>query len=131
MNFTDVAPEKSVPVMVTLVPIGPDAGVNDVMVGTAATVKLVALVAVPPGVVTAIAPVVAPVGTVARMDVADATVKVDVAVPLNVTAVAPVKLAPVMDTLVPMGPEAGANEVIVGVCETVKLVALVAVPPGV
>ena len=73
---------KFVPVMVTVVPTGPLAGVNDVMVGGAVTVKLVALVAVLPATVTVIAPVVAPVGTVTVMLVAVLTVTV-AAVPLN------------------------------------------------
>ena len=51
--------------------------------------------------------------------------------PLNRTAVAPVKLVPLMVTLVPTGPLVGAKLVIVGKFTTVKLVALVAVPPGV
>ena len=66
-NFTDETPVKPVPVMVTLVLAGPDAGVKPVIVGPdeLPTVKFVALVAVPPGAVTVILPVVAPVGTVA------------------------------------------------------------------
>jgi len=45
-----------------------------VMVGAATKVKLVALVAVPPGVVTVIVPVVAPMGTTAVIEVALTTV---------------------------------------------------------
>ena len=57
---------KFVPVIVTLVPAGPLVGVKLVIVGALAlTVKLVALVAVPAGVVTLSGPVVAPAGTVA------------------------------------------------------------------
>jgi hypothetical protein len=96
------------------------------------TVKSVALVAVPEGVVTVIFPVVAPVGTVAVIFVAEFTVNVAV-VPLNLTEVAPVKFVPVIVTEVPTGPKVGVNEVIVGApaVVTVKLVELVAVPPGV
>jgi hypothetical protein len=66
LNATTVAPVKFVPVIVTLVPVGPLVGVKLVIVGALAlTVKLVALVAVPPGVVTLSGPVVAPAGTVA------------------------------------------------------------------
>ena len=65
LKVTPVAPMKLVPLMVTLVPTGPLAGVKLVIVGGLMTVKLPALVAVPPGVVTLIVPVVAPVGTVA------------------------------------------------------------------
>src|SRR5207302_294904 len=76
---------------------------SDESVGAlAVTVKLLALVAVPPGVVTLIGPVVAPLGTVADIVVAELTEKFAL-VPLKVTAVAPA---------------------------TVKLAALVAVPPG-
>ena len=66
LNRTAVAPVKFVPPIVTLVPTGPLAGVKLVIVGALDdTVKLVALVAVPPGVVTLSGPVVAPAGTVA------------------------------------------------------------------
>ena len=63
MNLTAVAPVKLVPPIVTTVPTGPLAGVKLVILG--ATVKLFALVAVPPGAVTLKGPVVAPAGTVA------------------------------------------------------------------
>jgi hypothetical protein len=65
LNVTAVAPVKAEPLIVTLVPTGPLAGVKLVIVGTGITVKLLALVAVPPGVVTLSGPVVAPAGTVA------------------------------------------------------------------
>jgi hypothetical protein len=63
LNFTAVAPAKFVPLIVTLVPAAPLVGVKPVIVG--ATMKLAALVAVPPDVVTLSGPVVAPFGTVA------------------------------------------------------------------
>ena len=66
LNLTADAPVKFVPLIVTLVPTGPLVGVKLVIVGALAlTVKLVALVAVPAGVVTLTGPVVAPAGTVA------------------------------------------------------------------
>ena len=65
LNVTAVAPVKFVPLIVTLVPTGPLVGVKVVIVGGNSTVKLLALVAVPPGVVTPSGPVVAPAGTVA------------------------------------------------------------------
>ena len=66
LKLTAVAPVKLVPLIVTLVPAGPLVGVNPVIVGAlAAIVKLLALVAVPPDVVTRRGPVVAPAGTVA------------------------------------------------------------------
>jgi hypothetical protein len=65
LNLTTVAPVKLVPLIVTLVPAGPLVGVKLVIVGGIRTVKLLALVAVPPAVVTLSGPVVAPAGTVA------------------------------------------------------------------
>ena len=66
LKVTAVAPVKLVPVIVTVVFVGPLAGVKLVIVGAlAVTVKLLALVAVPFGVVTPIGPVVDPAGTVA------------------------------------------------------------------
>lgn len=77
------------------------------------TVKSDVLVAVPPGVVTLMRPVVAPVGTVAVILVAELTMKVAVT-PLNLTEVAPVKFVPLIVTVVPTGPDVGENEVMVG-----------------
>ena len=65
LKATAVVPVKLVPLMVTLVPTGPLAGVKLVIAGGLITVKLPGLVAVPPGVVTLIVPVVTPAGTVA------------------------------------------------------------------
>src|SRR5439155_20198203 len=113
-KVTEVAPVKLVPLIVTWVPTGPLVGVKELIVGgEAVTVKLPALVAVPPGAVTLIDPEVAPLGTVAVIWVLVFTVKL-AAVPLKATAVAPVKLVPVMVTEVPTGPLVGVNEVIVG-----------------
>jgi hypothetical protein len=112
---------KFVPLMVTLVPTGPLVGAKLVIVGgLATTVKLLALVAVPPGVVTLIGPVVAPVGTVACIAVAELTTKLALT-PLQVTAVAPVKFVPLIVTLVPTGPLVGVKLVIVGGLETVTV----------
>jgi len=85
-----------------------------VIVGAlAVTVKLPLLVAVPPGVVTLIGPVVAPLGTVAVIEVAELTLK-PALTPLKATALAPVKLVPLMLTLVPTGPLPGVKPLIVG-----------------
>ena len=66
LNATALAPVKFVPLIVTPVPTGPLVGAKLVIAGAlAVTVKLVELVAVPPGVVTLTEPVVAPAGTVA------------------------------------------------------------------
>jgi hypothetical protein len=108
---------------------------------TALTVKFAALVAVPPGVVTLILPVVAPVGTVAVICVAESTWNVVAVVVLNFTELVvkvapltvPLKFVPVILTDVPTGPDAGVNEAIVGsgAVATVKLVALVRCPAAV
>jgi hypothetical protein len=110
---------KALPLIVTTVPTGPIAGVNDEIVGAGCggggfvTVKLDPLVAVPPEVVTVIKPLVAPDGTVAVICVSESTVnKADV--PLNVTEVAPVKAVPVIVTDVPTSPIVGVNNEIVG-----------------
>jgi hypothetical protein len=116
---------------VTLVPTGPLVGVKLVIVGGLMTVKLLALLAVPPDVVTLSGPVVAPAGTVAWIAVAEVTVKV-AAVPLNATDVVPVKFVPPIVTVAPTAPLVGLKLVIVGeLATTVNALALVAVPPDV
>jgi hypothetical protein len=116
LNRTLVAPVRFVPLIVTAVPTGPLDGLNDVIVGAeAVTVKSPALVAVPPGVVAEIFPVVAPEGTVASMRMAETTVKL-AAVPLKRTLVAPVRFVPLIVTAVPTGPLDGLNDVIIGPC---------------
>ena len=65
LKATAVAPLRLVPVITTLAPMEPLFGEKLVIVGAWTTVKLLALVAVPPGVVTEMVPVVAPAGTVA------------------------------------------------------------------
>jgi hypothetical protein len=129
-NRTLVAPSKFVPVSVTEVPTGPRFGEQDTMVGAGMNVKSLALVVVPPGVVTLILPVVAPAGTDVSIRVAETTVKLAV-VPSNRTPVAPPKFVPVIVTEVPIGPLAGAKESMVGAGMNVKSLGLVAVPPGV
>jgi hypothetical protein len=98
------------------------------------TRKCFALVAVPVGVVMLIEPLVAPFGTTAVISEPEVAVK-EAAVPLNVTAVAPVRFEPLIVTAVPGDPLAGENELSVGaksvVLVTLKLAELVAVPPGV
>jgi hypothetical protein len=135
LNVTLVAPVRFVPVIVTVVPTGPKVGVNEVIVGAAAaivTLKFCVLQSLPPGVVTQIFPVTAPVGTVALIFVAESTVKF-AETPWKVTLVAPVKSVPVIVTDVPTGPLVGEKEVTVGLAEavTVKLCELVVVPSGV
>jgi hypothetical protein len=100
------------------------------------TVKFVALVAVPPGVVTVIFPVTAPLGTVVEICVPDGFTENEVAAtPPNFTAVAPLRPVPLIVTEVPTGPLDGEKDEIVGTGAqeelTAKLVALVATPSSV
>ena len=129
LNVTALAVLKLVPWTITSAPIGPVAGLNALMVGSGITTKLEALVAVPAGLVTLIAPEVAPAGAVARSRVSLSTVKL-AAVPLNVTALALVKLLPWTVTSAPIGPVAGVNALTSGSGITVKLAALLKVPAG-
>jgi hypothetical protein len=136
LNCTPTTPTLSEASAVTVIvpeTVAPSVGEVIATVGgvvSVSTVKLLLLVAVPPGVVTLIGPVVAPEGTVARISVADATVKLALT-PLKRTAEAPLKWLPVMSTIVPAGPLVGEKPVIVGGGMTVKLLLLLAVPPGV
>ena len=131
LKVTLVVPVKLVPVIATDVPASPLVGVKDVMLGTAEpeTVKFVALAAVPPGATTLIFPVVAPLGTVAWICVAESTMNV-ADVPLKVTLDAPVKPVPVIMTDVPIGPMTGRNNVTTGAggAATVNESRLVPVP---
>src|SRR5580704_17758041 len=76
---------------------------------------------VPPLVVTAIFPLVAPVGTVVVIFESDFTANV-VEVPLNVTLVACVSPVPVIVTGVPTGPLVGEKALIVGLTLYVDVV---------
>jgi len=115
-NVTADAPVKSVPVIVTDVPTGPLVGLKFEIVGAAATtVKFELLVAVPPGAVTEIGPVVAPAGTVTIISVSE-LVKPVALVPLNVTLETPVKLVPVTVTDVPTDPLVGLKLAMIGAC---------------
>ena len=87
------------------------------------------LVAVPPGVVTLILPE-APVPTVAVILVDELTVNDVAAIPPKLTAVVPVKLVPVIVTVVPVTALVGVKEVMVGVGININP-AFVAIPPAV
>lgn len=94
------------------------------------TVKLVPLTALPPGVVTLIAPLVAPAGTTALIWVAETTVK-EAAVPLKATRDAPVKLAPVIATAPPAAADVGVKPVMAGAGEvTVKVAVVLTADPS-
>jgi hypothetical protein len=66
LNFTSATPVKFVPVIVTLTPTPPLAGVKLAIVGAMTEAVLIGLplVTEPPGAVTRNGPVVAPAGTV-------------------------------------------------------------------
>jgi hypothetical protein len=128
LNLTALPLEKLAPVMITETPEMPFAGVNRRMLGSNFTVNTAELTAVLAGMVTAIGPVAAESGTVTAILVEELIVKAD-DWPLNVTAVAPVKFAPVIVTLVPVDPVTGEKAEIRGA--TVKALRLVAVPAGV
>lgn len=126
---------KLVPVMVTEVPMVPEAGLNPEMVGLEAvvTVKLVALMAVAPPTSTVIVPVVAPAGTAVTILVVVGVPLIAAVTPLNLTillAAVVLKLVPVMVTEEPTLPAIGLNPVMVGTT-TVKSLALVTVTPSI
>jgi hypothetical protein len=137
-NFTAEAPVRFVPVMVTVVPpvVEPADGDTPVTVGGVTKVNLSAapVALVPPGVVTVISTIPAePAGELAMISVAELTAKTTLVLP-NLTALAPVKLVPVIVTVVPptVGPLFGETRLTVGGGVYVYwLSALVAlVPPG-
>jgi len=137
-TVTLVAPVKLVPIRVMAVPpkVVPEFGLTEVIIGAGTTyVNALALVAVPPAVVTAtlFAPVV-PAGVIAVIDVALTTTTLVAALPPMVTLVAPVKLVPVIVISVPpkVEPLDGLTLEIVGSSTTyVNALVFVAVPPSV
>jgi len=108
-----VAP-KFVPVIVTDAPTAPAVGDKLVMLGAGTTVNDTPLLFTPPAVTTTL-PVVAPVGTVATIDVAVQLVIVVAVVVLNFTVpwVVP-KLVPVIVTEAPTAPVVGDRLVMFG-----------------
>ncbi|BBH18908.1 hypothetical protein Back11_02530 [Paenibacillus baekrokdamisoli] len=138
-NVTAVAPDRFVPINVTVVPpdVGPDVGEMLVIVGAAMNVYWSAadVADVPPVVVTLTSTVPEPAGAIAVICVAESTVKDVAAVAPNVTAVAPDRFVPVNVTLVPpdVGPDVGEMLVIVGAAVNVYWSAadVADVPPGV
>jgi hypothetical protein len=107
-TVTPVAPVKFVPVMVTLAPplVFPEPELRLVTVGAEPRLKVkwseLLVAETPPGAVTWTSMVPAGAGgEVAVIDVLELTVKEAAAMPPKVTALALVKLVPVMATLVP------------------------------
>lgn len=78
------------------------------------TVKLLVLVAVPPGVTTVSRPEVAPTGITKVSVAASTTVKLPILKPLSSTVLVPVRLVPVTVTSVPLGPLPGVKLTRVG-----------------
>jgi hypothetical protein len=118
LNVTDDAPLKLVPSIATVVPTPPDVGLNPVIDGGGGggaplTMKLEDDVPVPAYVVTAIGPLVAPLGTPAVMTLSLETVY-PALVPLNVTRAAPMNPDARTVTAVPTGPDIGLKLEMVG-----------------
>jgi hypothetical protein len=136
---TAVTPERFVPVIVTEVPPAeaPDVGEMPVTVGAAAYVNWSAVTAalVPPGVVTSTSTVPEPDGAFAVIEVLLTTLTFVAGFVPKLTAVAPVKLEPVIVTSVPpaVPPAVGEMPVTAGAATYVNLSAAPAelVPPGV
>ncbi len=113
-NCTPLTFVKSVPVIVITSPAAADVGVNDVTVGGGKYVNPVA-VTEPPGVVTVTSPE-APVPTLAESDVIDRVLNDVASTPPKVTDDTPMKLVPVINTVVPDPPTWGEIDVMVGGC---------------
>lgn len=132
LNVTVLVPcdtPKLLPVIVTDVPTGPDAGLKLKIPGV--TVKGTPLLEPPPTVTTTL-PVVAPFGTDTTMLVALQVLATPAETPLKVTVLLPwdaPKLVPVIVTDEATGPELGLRVVIVGI--TVKKTLLLGTPPTV
>lgn len=104
------------PVIVTNVPTAPDVGDRLAILGAATTVNVTPLLALPLTVTTTL-PVVAPVGTIATMEVALQLVMVVTAVPLNLTVLVPwldPKFEPAIVTEAPTAPDVGERLVMLG-----------------
>jgi hypothetical protein len=131
LNVTVLAPcvdPKFEPEIVTAAPTEPVVGDKLVMEGAGITVKLTPFVLTPPAFTTTL-PVVAPVGTVATIEVALQLPMVVARVPLNETVPEPCvepKLFPVIVTLAPIAPDVGAKLAMLGF--TVKLTPLLFTP---
>lgn len=113
LTVTVVVAARFVPETVTVARTPTLPGENPATVGGATTMKELALLALPEGVVTTIGPDVAPTGTVKPRDVSDWTVK-GALTPFTVKDVAPLKAAPLTRTEAPTTPRAGVKPPIVG-----------------
>jgi hypothetical protein len=123
---------KLVPVIVTVVPLIPPAGLNPVMVGVGNTVKLPGLVTVTPLTVTVITPDTALAGTVTVILLGVEAVTTAILLLLNRTTLLAgvvLKLLPDMVTVAPTAPLAGLKPEMDGGGNTVKLEGLFTVTP--
>jgi hypothetical protein len=119
LNFTTEVPVYPVPVIVTVVPLGPLEGTKSATVGSGdgVTTKSTALAPVPSPSVTVTGPVVAVGGTVAVICVLLSTLKDVAGVPLKATSFAGLESAkpvPVIVTDVPVGPVRGRKTTTTG-----------------
>ena len=126
MSFTALTSVKPEPAIVTLVPAGPLAGVNEVSFGS--TLNVPALCPGPAPVTTVSFPVEASAGSTTVILVA-VTVAGIATTPLKSTLVAPPKALPLIVTVAPTGAADGVKPVTRG--STDNAAALVAVPPAV
>jgi len=123
LNFTVLVPwvePKFVPVIVTTAAMAPEVGDKLVMLGAATTVKDEPLLATPLTVTTTL-PVVAPVGTVATIEVALQLVIAVTAVALNFTVLVPCvepKFVPAIVTEAPTAPVVGDKLVMLGAAKS-------------
>jgi hypothetical protein len=120
LKLTVAKQVKFVPISVTLIPTWALVGAKLAIVGAlvdSGTLKVLAVVEVPPVVVTLIGPLVAQSGTVAVIEVEELKVTVVALTPLKLTIVGLLNFVPVMLTVVPAAPLAGEKLVIVGILE--------------
>lgn len=110
-KLTEVTPVKLVPIIFTELLVVAEVGVKPLMIG-AVCKKPIKLI-VPFAVVMATLPL-APVPTMAVIPFEESMVNDFAATPPKLTAVAPVKLVPIIFMLVPLVPELGVKEVMVG-----------------
>jgi len=129
-KLTAVAPVRLVPVITTDVPLLPEVGEKELIVGAEEDVepkvKLEVELADPLGVVKLITPL-APLPAMAVIWVAEFIIKLEAAVPPKLTTVAPIRLVPVITTDVPLPPEIGEKDVIVGIVLAVVVVVVLVV----
>lgn len=109
---TAVVPRRLVPLIKTLVLARPKTGEKLVTVGLPK--KLEVVTKLPSGVLTAMGPVLTPLGAATWSRVSELAVRMMPGWPLKVTLVTPVKCKPSIKTLVPLSPETGEKSVMKG-----------------